>query len=278
MAQLKNLIVEGDTRLIGDVNAGKITATSFVKSGGTASQFLKADGTVDSNAYSTTDTKNTAGSTNSTSKLFLIGATSQAANPQTYSRSTAYVGTDGYLYSNNKKTLNEDDKTYTIYINANDTVGGWFGKPAGRNLINDLKNGTCAGLRYIEMTEEEEEEYTYMKFFHFMYYTDIPQEAGNGGIHFCYTDISEWNQNKSIVERIEIIPCPDASTNGLVCRHDELTSYSGTYQLLWADCECEECEECCEECECDEECCEECCDECCEECEEEEPICEECDE
>lgn len=51
------------------------------------------------------DTKNTAGSTNSSSKLFLIGATSQAANPQTYSHDTAYVGTDGCLYSGGSKVL-----------------------------------------------------------------------------------------------------------------------------------------------------------------------------
>ena len=50
-----------------------------------------------------TDTKNTAGSTNISSKIFLIGATSQSANPQTYSHDTAYVGTDGCLYSNNTK-------------------------------------------------------------------------------------------------------------------------------------------------------------------------------
>lgn len=49
------------------------------------------------------DTKNTAGSTNSSSKLFLIGATSQAANPQTYSHDTAYIGTDGCLYSGGTK-------------------------------------------------------------------------------------------------------------------------------------------------------------------------------
>lgn len=51
------------------------------------------------------DTKNTAGSTDTSSKIFLIGATSQAANPQTYSQDTAYVGTDGKLYSNNKVVL-----------------------------------------------------------------------------------------------------------------------------------------------------------------------------
>ena len=55
--------------------------------------------------FTDTDTKNTAGSTDSSSKLFLIGATSQAANPQTYSQDTAYVGTDGCLYSNSTKVL-----------------------------------------------------------------------------------------------------------------------------------------------------------------------------
>lgn len=43
-----------------------------------------------------TDTKNTAGSTNSSSKLFLVGATSQAANPQTYSNSNVYA-TNGVI-------------------------------------------------------------------------------------------------------------------------------------------------------------------------------------
>lgn len=51
------------------------------------------------------DTKNTAGSTDTSSKIFLIGATSQAANPQTYSHDTAYVGTDGKLYSAGKVVL-----------------------------------------------------------------------------------------------------------------------------------------------------------------------------
>ena len=46
--------------------------------------------------YDSGNTKNTAGSTNSTSKLFLVGAASQAANPQTYSSSKVYE-TDGAL-------------------------------------------------------------------------------------------------------------------------------------------------------------------------------------
>lgn len=42
------------------------------------------------------DTKNTAGSTDTSSKIFLIGATSQAANPQTYSDNEVYT-TSGIL-------------------------------------------------------------------------------------------------------------------------------------------------------------------------------------
>ncbi len=67
------------------------------------------------------ETKNTAGSTGTSSKIYLIGATSQAANPKTYSHDTAYVGTDGHLYSNSKQVVNLSDpqaltnKTYEGY-------------------------------------------------------------------------------------------------------------------------------------------------------------------
>lgn len=44
------------------------------------------------------DTKNTAGSTDTSSKIFLVGATSQAANPQTYSDNEVYA-TNGVLSS-----------------------------------------------------------------------------------------------------------------------------------------------------------------------------------
>ena len=73
--------------------------------GGQSTKYLRADGTWQVPPDTTTDTKNTAGSTDSSSKLFLIGATSQAANPQTYSHDTAYVGSDGCLYSGGTKVL-----------------------------------------------------------------------------------------------------------------------------------------------------------------------------
>jgi len=56
------------------------------------SKYLKGDGT-----WATPDnTKNTAGSTDTSSKIYLIGATSQAANPKTYSNDEVYA-TNGVL-------------------------------------------------------------------------------------------------------------------------------------------------------------------------------------
>lgn len=55
-----------------------------------------------------TDTKNTAGSTNDAAKLFIVGAKSQAANPQTFSQTNAYI-TAGKVYSNAKEVVNLSD-------------------------------------------------------------------------------------------------------------------------------------------------------------------------
>ena len=82
--------------------AASSTAGAFTISDGTTTKTVQLAGKFTDN---NTDTKNTAGSTDSSSKLFLIGATSQAANPQTYSHDTAYVGTDGCLYSGGSKVL-----------------------------------------------------------------------------------------------------------------------------------------------------------------------------
>ena len=60
-------------------------------------KYLTTNGTSASWATITdNDTKNTAGSTNTSSKIYLIGATSQAANPQTYSDDEVYA-TSGVL-------------------------------------------------------------------------------------------------------------------------------------------------------------------------------------
>ncbi len=51
-----------------------------------------------STAIEITDTKNTAGSTNTSDKLFLVGSKSQGDNPQTFSNSNVYTS-GGYLYA-----------------------------------------------------------------------------------------------------------------------------------------------------------------------------------
>ena len=57
---------------------------------------------------------NTANSTDTSSKIYLIGAREQTTFPQTYSHDTAYVGTDGCLYSNSKKVATVgDNNTFT---------------------------------------------------------------------------------------------------------------------------------------------------------------------
>lgn len=74
------------------------TAAGIVPASGNGgtTKFLRGDGSWQTIA--TTDTKNTAGSTNNTGKLYLIGAKSQDANPQTYSNSAVYVQ-NGTLYA-----------------------------------------------------------------------------------------------------------------------------------------------------------------------------------
>ena len=62
------------------------------------------------------DTKNTAGSTDTSSKIFLIGATSQAANPQTYSDNEVYT-TSGVLTT---KSIQVGGTAATMQYNSTD--------------------------------------------------------------------------------------------------------------------------------------------------------------
>ena len=90
------------TGIIGDFSS---TEKGLVPSPGSSNtgKFLRGDGTWQTPTDH--DTKNTAGATDTSSKIFLIGATAQGANPQTYSHDTVYVGTDGCLYSNGHRVI-----------------------------------------------------------------------------------------------------------------------------------------------------------------------------
>lgn len=88
---------------ISKIKAGESTynikdssAISGLSVSGKTVTYTKRDGSSGTITTQDTDTKNTAGSTDTSSKIFLIGATSQAANPQTYSDNEVYV-TNGIL-------------------------------------------------------------------------------------------------------------------------------------------------------------------------------------
>ena len=95
---------------------------------GAQTKFLRGDGTWQIPTDTNTDTKNTTGTTNKTgTKMFLAGATSQAANPQTYSNSKCYIGTDNCLYSNGSKVGTASsfqagvDTIYNAFVKAGTT-------------------------------------------------------------------------------------------------------------------------------------------------------------
>ena len=79
-------------------NAVQDTITFSMATDSTAG--VKVNGNTVTITQTDNDTKNTAGSSNSNSKLCIIGASTQAANPQTYSNSKVYTQ-NGKLYSNN---------------------------------------------------------------------------------------------------------------------------------------------------------------------------------
>lgn len=91
--------------------------------------------------YQTTDTKNTAGITNSTSTLYLIGTTTQTGTyAQTYSNSNVYI-TDGVL--NLKASQYTDSKdTGSLDLHNSDIYG------VNSIKFADLCNGAAEGLQW----------------------------------------------------------------------------------------------------------------------------------
>lgn len=94
------------------------TYDDFVPYTGSTGQINSDVAEVRKEVDSFTDTKNTAGSTDTSSKIFLVGATSQAANPQTYSDNQVYAQ-NGQLDANSvrvgeKVTLSYNSSTESL--------------------------------------------------------------------------------------------------------------------------------------------------------------------
>lgn len=85
-----------------------------------------------------TDTKNTAGSTNSTSKLFLIGAKSQAANPQTYSRERVFIkATDNSVVADQFEARHNSTTKAKMYIDGSGGGVLMFADPNNHSFVFD---------------------------------------------------------------------------------------------------------------------------------------------
>ena len=148
-------------QLVGDIDTNTVythpttSGNKHIPSGGSSGQILRwsADGTAVWGADN--NTLNTAGSTNTSSKIFLIGATSQAANPQTYSHDTVFVDTDGALNSVTPAAGNNTTKVATTafvttalgsYVKkAGDTMTGAlnFANNTWNNVGDDAAIGDC---------------------------------------------------------------------------------------------------------------------------------------
>ena len=168
----------GNLDLAGGIKTNKITAPqasgSTTYTSGTAGQVLTTDGTniywgnesipgsdeimwngsnlgatpspsnvesaIETVYNAITDTKNTAGSTDTSSKIYLIGATSQAVNPQTYSDNEVFA-TSGVLTA---KTFNSTSLTasYAVSTDANKNL-------VSTNLTVSDPTASGTGITYI---------------------------------------------------------------------------------------------------------------------------------
>ena len=96
---------------------------------------------------------NTAGTTNLVgTKLFLAGATSQAASPQTYSNVNVYIGTDNKLYSNNSVVLTTADVVDNLTSSSTSTP---LSANQGRILNNQSINAVSLGGNTITLTKKD---------------------------------------------------------------------------------------------------------------------------
>lgn len=78
---------------------------------------------------------NTAGSEDTSDKIFLIGAKNQVIYSQTYSHDTAYVGTDGCLYSGGTKVLtSHQDISGKLNKSGGEITGTVYSQTNGSNF------------------------------------------------------------------------------------------------------------------------------------------------
>lgn len=106
----RNIKINGTEKLGSGISTGTV---DFVNGTNTTVSFDSSGNKI---SISATDTKNTTGSTDTSSKIYLVGATSQDANPQTYSDDEIYA-TSGVLTT---KSVQVGGNAATIQFNSTD--------------------------------------------------------------------------------------------------------------------------------------------------------------
>lgn len=85
------------------------------------------------------NTTTTTNSTNTSVKIFLIGAKAQGSSQTTFSHDTVYVGTDGHVYSNKSQVVNVSD-TQAL---TNKTYNGYtLGAACAKGVDTTVKDGS----------------------------------------------------------------------------------------------------------------------------------------
>ena len=136
------------------VYSAKYVEDNFLKEITKEAIEAKLTGDITSHSHTDNDTKNTAGATDTSSKIYLVGSTAQSANPQTYTHDTAYVGTDGNLYSGSSKTITNSDlvtnQIVTPTLNPTWTVRNYAGTviSSPTNPSGEAITGTNIVLEY----------------------------------------------------------------------------------------------------------------------------------
>ena len=138
-------MAEQSFKVDGGIEAvGIITASTFAKIGGTSSQFLKADGSVDVGVYKTTDTNTT---------YDIQARDSGVANKKHIRLSTVGGGnTDVTLVGGSNVTINRSDNELEIassFTNTDTTYGVSAGDDGNNKSVILTAGGSGSGISSI---------------------------------------------------------------------------------------------------------------------------------
>lgn len=143
----------GDTSINGDLTvtgngaatfSNSVTANSFIKSGGTSSQFLKADGSVDSNSYLTSYTESDtlqsvtnrgSSTTNTIVSTSAVTLSLENTGTGTYNKTVIYNDAGGFLLEGAKATDSNDAAKLPVTL----TWRGNYNGNGGLKLNGDTK-------------------------------------------------------------------------------------------------------------------------------------------